>query len=255
MDVPVQSCDIASTTAAGSQIACIAAYHFDSVSICVGLHAFGHHVESRLCDIVMIARAIAAPSLSTEVCGERVVSSAVQRQDAQARREEYSRPEVVDRDRDARQGDGAADLRRAKSSTSADGQLQSTAASERRRRRRFRHARGECIPSEMRARHVDADGHRRKALFPPGVVLDQRRDENPFPDRHDQPGLLRNADEVLRPQHAERGVVPANQRLDADDAVRRDIDLRLVVQLELLAFDRAPQVVPSDSRSRSLRSN
>ena len=39
------------------------------------------------------------------------------------------------------------------------------------------------------------------------------------------------------------GIMPTQQRLDALDAPRRDVDLRLIVQQELLLIERRPQLV------------
>ena len=67
--------------------------------------------------------------------------------------------------------------------------------------------------------------------------------QHPLADRHDQPRLLGDRDEVLRPDQTEAGAVPAQQRFDAGHASRGDVDLRLVVELQLAALERVAQIV------------
>ena len=65
--------------------------------------------------------------------------------------------------------------------------------------------------------------------------------DHPVADRLDQAGLLGDGDELARRhQRTELAVVPAQQRLDADHPAPARED-RLVVQLELLGHERAPQ--------------
>ena len=58
----------------------------------------------------------------------------------------------------------------------------------------------------------------------------------------DQAGFLHDRHEFAQRHQAARRMLPAQQRLGADDAPARQIDDRLVVQHELLAFQRAPQL-------------
>ena len=60
-------------------------------------------------------------------------------------------------------------------------------------------------------------------------------------DRQDQAGLLGQRDELGRRHRAQLGAVPAQQRLDAGDARRSQIELGLVVQRQLVALDGAAQ--------------
>ena len=66
--------------------------------------------------------------------------------------------------------------------------------------------------------------------------------QHPAADRHDQPGLLRERDEVERGHEATRRVVPADERLEPADVAVRELDHRLVVELELVVVERALQV-------------
>ena len=76
----------------------------------------------------------------------------------------------------------------------------------------------------------------------PGRRLGAGGAQHPFADRHDQPGLLGQRDEVGRRDTAARRAVPAHQRLEAGDPVFRQVVQRLVVQLELAALQREPQI-------------
>jgi hypothetical protein len=49
-----------------------------------------------------------------------------------------------------------------------------------------------------------------------------------------QPGLLSDRNELSRPERSPRGVVPADQCLDTDDAPGIERDLRLIVQYQLI---------------------
>src|SRR5205807_6961262 len=61
-------------------------------------------------------------------------------------------------------------------------------------------------------------------------------------------------DEEGRRDEAALRMLPAHQRLDRDDAAAREIDLRLVMQLELLLADRrAQRVLQLDAVERLAR--
>src|SRR6185503_4432539 len=61
-------------------------------------------------------------------------------------------------------------------------------------------------------------------------------------ERHDRTVRLGERNEVAR-RHEVAGVgAPADERLDAADAIRRDLDLRLVIDLELTLRDGALQL-------------
>ena len=81
--------------------------------------------------------------------------------------------------------------------------------------------------------------------------------EDPPPDRQDEPGLLGQRDERERRHEAARRVLPAQQRLHAQHGARVEVDQRLVVEPQLGALDRPPQVVlerrPVDASGRASR--
>ena len=69
-----------------------------------------------------------------------------------------------------------------------------------------------------------------------GALLD------PAPDRLDQAALLGDRDEVGRVELAVAGVVPADQGLERGHLAAREVDHRLVVEDELVAFDPLAQL-------------
>ncbi len=65
--------------------------------------------------------------------------------------------------------------------------------------------------------------------------------QHPRADRHDQPGLLGDLEEVGRFEQAELRVLPTHERLDPDHLGAGERDDRLVVHAELAAHERPPQ--------------
>ena len=71
--------------------------------------------------------------------------------------------------------------------------------------------------------------------------LPQRLAQHPFPDRHDQPGLLGERDDLVR-RHELVAALPAQQRLEAGQAFVLQIDDRLEIDAQLAAVDGAAQI-------------
>ena len=88
--------------------------------------------------------------------------------------------------------------------------------------------------------HVERRLHRELALQLHRVAA--RFPEHPASDRDDQPRLLGERDELERLHDAAVRVDPADQRFDARDLARIQLDHRLVVQDELVVLERALQV-------------
>ena len=61
-------------------------------------------------------------------------------------------------------------------------------------------------------------------------------------ERLDHPRLLGDRDEVRRPDDAALGIAPAQERLDAERAAAREVDLRLVDEEELVVHEPAAHV-------------
>ena len=103
------------------------------------------------------------------------------------------------------------------------------------------HHRRQADVEHVGGRQVDRDGQVR-VLEPPLGALAQRGVEHPAREVGDRAGALGERDELVGLQQPVLGVLPAHERLDARHAVALERDLRLVVQDELVALDRAPQL-------------
>ena len=79
--------------------------------------------------------------------------------------------------------------------------------------------------------------------IPPFPCLATGRLEDPSAERQDESCLLGQRDEGERGDEATVGMLPADERLEPDDAIRFEVDERLVVEAEFASLDRPPQVV------------
>ena len=66
--------------------------------------------------------------------------------------------------------------------------------------------------------------------------------EHPGANRHDQAAVLGQRYEVIRTDAAALGMGPAQERLDPDHAPAGDVDLRLVMDFELVALERMGEI-------------
>src|SRR2546430_16171551 len=80
------------------------------------------------------------------------------------------------------------------------------------------------IGSELRRRYV----HRYSDRIWPLRRIDTRATKHPFPEAMNDTGFLCKGDEVRRRDEPPLGMVPAHQRLESDDFIGVDVDLRLV---------------------------
>src|SRR5215211_2947462 len=92
--------------------------------------------------------------------------------------------------------------------------------------------------AKLDGRKVDRDVQRPR----PGCRLAAGFTQNPFADRDDEPALFRQRNEGVWRNVAAARMMPAQERLEADD-LAADQGLRLVVQRELAVLDRRSQVV------------
>ncbi len=76
----------------------------------------------------------------------------------------------------------------------------------------------------------------------PARHLRTRLFDHPFTDLDDEAGLFGDRNELRRRHQAQARPHPAQQRLGADHAAREQVNLGLVVQQQLVAFDRTAQV-------------
>ena len=96
-----------------------------------------------------------------------------------------------------------------------------------------------------RTRQVDGDAERPRVRprRVPERGLRAGGVEHPAPDRLDQPALLGDRDELGGTDETALGMLPAQQRLDRADRAVVQRDDRLVDDAQLVALERAPQVV------------
>ena len=78
-------------------------------------------------------------------------------------------------------------------------------------------------------------------LLGPRRGLHARFAEHPRADRHDEPALLRDRQELVGREHAAHRVLPPQQRFEPDDLRRLEADERLIVHVELVADERTPE--------------
>ena len=87
----------------------------------------------------------------------------------------------------------------------------------------------------------DVDGQVGVGLGEPGGALAAEREHAPV-DRLDHAAFLGDLQERRRAEHAAAGVVPAQQRLVADDLARGQAHHRLEIRLELVLLQRLAQL-------------
>ena len=110
---------------------------------------------------------------------------------------------------------------------------------------RLLHLRGEARPGELYGGDVDGDRQRvslRPAAIPFARVL-QRLVEYPIAEQDDQAAFLGERDEAVRRHETALGVIPAEQRLEAEQALGVGGEDRLVKDPKVLVFDRASHLV------------
>ncbi len=86
----------------------------------------------------------------------------------------------------------------------------------------------------------------------PDTELPQRRPQDEARERLDQPGLLGERNELAGRHQSVHRMLPAHQRLDADDGARVEPQLRLVVQQQLVARECLPQLAEALEARRAV---
>ncbi len=119
-----------------------------------------------------------------------------------------------------------------------------------------RHARGldqahhfseEVRPQQLQGGDVHGNGEVVEALVAPQAGLLERALQHPGADLHDDAQSLGGAHEALRHQHAQRGGLPAQQRLHAHHMAVAGTDQRLVAKLQLTVGDRVDDLARDDA--------
>ena len=95
---------------------------------------------------------------------------------------------------------------------------------------------------QLAQRQVQRHAARRRHRALPRAVVGADAVQHPIAELQDEIRFLGERHEVRRKHEAALGQVPAQQRFDAFDAPRRDAVLRLVVQAQLVALERAAQL-------------
>ena len=94
---------------------------------------------------------------------------------------------------------------------------------------------------ELHGGDVHADRHEVRALLAPLRDVAAHAIEHELADRNDEAGLLGHFDEALGRDVALRRMFPAQQRFEAGDAARVDVDDGLVVHVELVQLEPGAQ--------------
>jgi hypothetical protein len=99
---------------------------------------------------------------------------------------------------------------------------------------------------------VDRGRQRDAERAAPLGELDAHAVEHEGAERHDDPALLGDGDELRGRDGAEAGMRPARERLDADEAAAAEIHLRLVADFQRPGIHRVAELVldlqPADQR-------
>ena len=104
---------------------------------------------------------------------------------------------------------------------------------------------------QERARgEVDGDAQLAALVLPHAHLL-QRGVEHVGGQRRDQAGLLGDRDELRRADEAEPRVLPARERLDADDRARLELGLGLEEERDLAVLDRLAQAAGERQAARA----
>ena len=93
---------------------------------------------------------------------------------------------------------------------------------------------------ELLGGNIDGDGYRETQVLPCAKLAAHGSDD-PAAQIDDQTAVLGDLDESGRRDVAVLRVAPAQQRLDADEPVIVQAEFRLIVQMQLIVLQRAPQ--------------
>src|SRR5580700_4130405 len=103
------------------------------------------------------------------------------------------------------------------------------------------HTSGEILGTQLDRGSIDRNAQRRKACVLPAARLPAAFAQNPAADRHYEAALLGDRNEMTGRDQAALRMTPADEGLRAHDRTRLEIDLRLVVQHELLLLQGVTQ--------------
>lgn len=111
-------------------------------------------------------------------------------------------------------------------------------------RQHFADVAAETGLAELVGRNVDRHHQLRTVALPAPVQhLAAGVFQHPIADLRDQPGIFGNRDKLRRADQTQFRVAPADQSFAADHPVAANVDLGLVIQFQLVAFDGSAQAV------------
>ena len=97
------------------------------------------------------------------------------------------------------------------------------------------HALDQVQSAELQGGEVHRHGQVLAAHIVPGLELVRGGFRHPIPESIDQAGMFRNRDENVRSYQTTLGVLPTQQRLEAEDAAFTQVDTRLVLEIQFAA--------------------
>src|SRR3569832_1685305 len=97
--------------------------------------------------------------------------------------------------------------------------------------------------TKVTARDIHRHAHRRQSGRTPALRLRAGRTQHPFGEGYDEARVLGERDEAHGRDQPELGVTPAQQGLAANHAPARHAELRLIIEFELVAFERLAQAI------------
>ena len=161
----------------------------------------------------------------------------IDRESAQVDQRRIAGPEIIDRDAHpelAEPHENACDrLGIAHQARFGDLDFQPVGGEPRGGKRRFEYF-GEVRLLELHRRDVDRDAHRRAGVLRPAGGVAAGLLQRPAAKRRHQLAFLGDLNEGIGHQHTVPGMLPAHQRLGADDPARGKLELGLVVQPQLV---------------------
>src|SRR5439155_17728657 len=102
----------------------------------------------------------------------------------------------------------------------------------------------EVAMAKLDRRNIHRDARGSELLLHPTPVIRHGLAQCPSADIEDHAGFLEHRNELERRDKPEVGALPTHQGFDADNTPRLDVDIRLVVQHELVLVQRASQLAP-----------
>jgi hypothetical protein len=105
------------------------------------------------------------------------------------------------------------------------------------------HAFDKILRTQFRSRNIDSNAQPGQPGVLPGTGLPARFAQDPAPDRQNRAARLGDRNEFARLQQSALRVTPADQRFHAGDRAALQVDLRLIMQRELLSLNRVSEVV------------